>query len=739
MHTRTLKRQLSLFQTIMLGTAGGLGSGIFVLTGLAAEVAGPAAVIAILVSGLLSFSIAFNYSELATIYPETGGAMTYVREAWGKGLLSFVVGSMDSISSTFFCALSAVGFAYSLSLFLPAVPIVPTAVLTILVFVILNILGVTNVGNLQVVLGAGLLLAFAVFTGAGFASPAGFQLATLFPGGRVFPGDGLLENLSTLLKTIALIYAAYIGFEVIADDAEEVQHPQKNIPLAILISLGLITLVYTLAGLVTLGTLPWQSVAGSLTALSDAVQVFLPGAGVTIVALAGMVGALTSVNSSMLSATRETFTLGRDGAWPGALARLNRARVPFMAILAVGVISVLITLFGVVDFLGYITSAGYLFVLFFSNLAMIRLRRKHPALHRPYRAPLFPLTPILASLTCLIVICFSDLDALLFTGLVILLFVAYYYLKTRVLAWRETHQRSLSPGRWRILLPLSGHNGMAGSVRLGALLAQAEKDLNLCLLTVLPGSDPDALPDSAAYLEKLHSQSRGLLERFIQYAVERNVPMYTKMTAHRTIADGILHELQQDANVKLVLMRWPKGGRGEETYRKTLRHVLEEGKANLAVLHDHGLERFEQILVPVGGGINCRLAVHLANDIARQEGSHVHYVRVIPLQAGPEDQADALAQLQEIVLTQLGEIPANATLEILPAESVLAALQQLCELNEYGLVLIGATYELSKDSLFGPICEAVVEKLPCSVLVVRRHESATTAWLHHQARRFLRD
>ena len=94
MSKRTLKRQLSLFQTIMLGTAGTLGSGIFVLTGLAAGVAGPATVLAILVGGFLSFSIALNYSELATIYPETGGAMTYVREAWGNGLLSFIVGYM---------------------------------------------------------------------------------------------------------------------------------------------------------------------------------------------------------------------------------------------------------------------------------------------------------------------------------------------------------------------------------------------------------------------------------------------------------------------------------------------------------------------------------------------------------------------------------------------------------------------------------------------------------------------
>ncbi len=117
MANRTLKRQLNLTQVIMLGTAGTLGSGIFVLTGHAAAVAGPATVLAVIIGGLLSFSIALNYCELATTYPETGGAMTYVREAWGKGLLAFLVGSMDSISSTFYCALSAVGFCLFIKCF----------------------------------------------------------------------------------------------------------------------------------------------------------------------------------------------------------------------------------------------------------------------------------------------------------------------------------------------------------------------------------------------------------------------------------------------------------------------------------------------------------------------------------------------------------------------------------------------------------------------------------------------
>jgi amino acid transporter/nucleotide-binding universal stress UspA family protein len=732
MFKRTLKRQLNLFQTIMLGTAGALGAQIFILTGHAAEIAGPATLIAILVGGFLSLSIALNYSELATIYPETGGAMTYVREAWGKGLLSFLIGSLDSISSTFFCALSAVGFAYSLGIFFPSIPITAVAVSVIILFVILNILGVTKVGNVQIAMGVFLLFAFAVFIIAGFVSPNGFHFNTLLPNGRLFPSDGFFNNVGVLMKTIALIYAVYVGFEVIADDAEEVRNPNKNIPLAILISLGLITVIYSFTVMVTLGSVPWQTVAGSETALSDAVRKFLPGVGVTIIALAGMVGALTSINSSMLSATRETFTLGRDGAWPPVLSRLNRFRIPYMAILLIGAFSILITVIGAVDFLSYITSAGYLFVLFFSNLAMIKLRRKHSEIQRPFKAPLFPLTPILASLTCLIVILFSDLNALLFLGIVIGVFVIFYYAINGVSLWRDAHQHDLSPGRWRIILPLTQHQGMEGLMKVGALLAEAEKDLNMCLLTVLPASVNLDSKGSETYIEKIKSQRHTTLEKFIHYAVDRNVPMYTKMITDATMVDGIIHEIRNDNNVKLLMMNWPVKGHAGNAYRKSLKRLAEEAKVNLAILHDRGIKGFQNILVPVGTGLNSRLAIHLANDIAMQEGTHVDYIRVFPPAASAEGEEDKLSFLQEIVLTQLGRIPFNSTLRIINADTIQEAVIEECARNDYDLVIIGSAYEVTEDTLFGKVCDEIVEQVPGSVLVVRRHESATASWLHHQ-------
>ncbi|MDF1519834.1 MAG: APC family permease [Brevefilum sp.] len=389
MAKRKLKRQLNLIHVIMLGTAGTIAAEIFVLTGHAAGIAGPDAVLAIIIGGILSLSIALNYAELATTYPVTGGAMTYVKEGFGNGPLMFLVGSLDGLSSTFYAALSAVGFAYSLKIFIPALPIIPVALLVIVFVAILHVRGITQVGNLQIGMGVFLLVVFGLFVFLGLTRESGFDREIFMSGRVLFENQSIWANIGRMLTTVALIYNAYVGFEVIADDAEEIKQPSKNIPIGILVSLGLTTLIYTLVSYVTIGVIPYSELAGSETALTDAARVFWPKVGVPVMAAAGIIATLTSVNSAMLSATIEAFTLSRDQVWPPILSRLSRWRTPYVSIFFVMLISGLITIIGLVDFLSFISSAGYMFVLFWASLSMVNLRKKYPDIERPFKRPCF--------------------------------------------------------------------------------------------------------------------------------------------------------------------------------------------------------------------------------------------------------------------------------------------------------------------------------------------------------------
>lgn len=727
MSKRKLKRQMNLGQVVMMGAAGTIGAQIFVLTGHAAGISGPATILAFLVGGLLSYSIAINYSELATMYPVTGGALTYVREAYGNNILSFLVGAMDCLSSTFYAALSAVGFAWSLRVLLPDLPIVPVAILTITIFTLLNLLGVNKVSSVQVGLGAVLLALLAIYVLAGWTQAGGFDWQTFLPDGRFFIHDDFTGNLSAMLATIALVYSAYVGFEVIADDAEEVQNPSRTIPRGILISLTLVIVIYMLVVSVTIGSVSWQELAGSETALTDAVRRFLPDWGVWLISIAGIIATLTSVNSAMLSATREAFTLSRDGTLPRFMSHLSRFRTPYGSILAIGAISALVAAIGLVDFLSYASSSGYLFVLFWSNSAMIRLRKQYPDMPRPFKAPLFPLTSYIASLTCLLIIAFTEISALLFGSGVLAVCAVFYYSRKAYQHVQSNRAAAAESARDRILIPVANPATARHLVRIGSILAQASEDTSICVLKVRTGGKK-----AANYPPQ---QPNGLLQAIIQDAQARNVPLYTKVRDAAGVADGILTECQRH-NLKLILAGWPGPVSADQLAENPIKVVLQKANTNVAVLLERNLGQIRQILVPLGGGAHSRLALRLACEIAAKEGAKITALHIFPEQANPEEIEDAMLHLEEIIEDELGSRPAYLTARVCRSETVPQGILLETSHQPYDLVIIGASDEWISDTrLFGSVSDWIADHVPCSVLLVRCHERVAMAWIRQQVRK----
>ena len=750
---RKLRRQLNLAQVIMLGTAGTLAAEIFVLTGHAVGMAGSGDVLSLLVGGLLSYSVALNYAELATTYPVAGGAMSYVREAYGNGILSFLVGSMDAMSSTFYAALSAVGFAYSLRVLLPFLPIVPVAVMVIVLFAALNILGATQVGRMQVVLGGVLLAVFVAFIVAGLMRPNGFQWTTFTAGEGIFIGRGFWHNLSLMLGTIALVYNAYVGFEVIADDAEEITAPSRTIPIGILVSLTLCTLIYVLVAFVTLGTVPWHELAGSETALTDAASRFLPTIGVPMMGLAGMIATLTSINSAMLSATREAFTLSRDGVWPHSLARLSRFRTPYVAILVIAAVSALIAVIGLVDFLSYISSAGYLFVLFWGSLSMIRLRKRFPTIERPFKAPFFPLTAYLAGATCVLIVAFADWRALLFGGGVLILFTLAYYLSPVISRLVREQVTALEPQHDLMLVAAGNARTARSLVHLGSILAQASEDTYMCVLSVEPRASIQVRKAKSVLRDTQHplkpaepsTRRRSRRERFLlsevaNEALMRNVALYTKSRVAPSVAHGILDEIAERDNVRLVLAGWPTPLEPEMLFHSIVKELILKAATDVAVLLDRGLTQVQRILVPLGGGPHSRMALRMAYEIAVAENAEVLVFQVMTSACDSEEYEDHCLQLREIVEEVLGEVPPAFSLSIVESGSVLGGILSESTRRPYDLIVIGASEEWALDDhLFGAIGDRIATMASCSILLCRRHEPVTLARLRHSLKSWSED
>ena len=734
MAKRQLKRQLNLIQVIMLGAAGTIAAEIFVLTGHAAGKAGPDAVLALIIAGLMTLPVALNYCELATTYPVTGGAMTYVGEGFGKGLIMFLVGSLDALSSTFYAALSAVGFAYSLKVFLPFMPIIPVAISIITIVGLMHIRGVQQAGNIQIVLGAFLLIVFISFVVVGLVKPSGFSWETFNSGRTVFEGQSLARNVSLILGTIALVYNAYVGFEVIADDAEEITRPNRNIPLGILISLGIATVIYTSVSFVTIGTVDYSALTGSETALTDAAQVFWPRFGVPLLGAAGLVATLTSVNSAMLSATREVFTLSRERVWPQIFSRLSHYRTPYMATIFVLIVSCLVATIGLVDFLSFISSAGYMFVLVWASMAMIRLRKKYPQVDRPFKVPFFPLTAYLATGGGILIIAFADLRALLFLGIVIVMLSIVYYLLKMVSSRKAVRAEILEKlGGGRYLLAATNANTFISLVKVAARLAEHQEDTSICLFKVIkpPLGQPKANMDKI--LEDNQRSMQNVLRLAAPFALRRNVPIYTKQKVAANVETGLSEEIKSPNPVHMIMLGWPSEETNLKIPHNIIKEVLISTEQDVCVLRDRNLASLQHILVPVGTGPNARMALHMAGELAYQKDVTITALRLVPEDTDDEKLEDELHLLQEIIETELGELPQFLTTRVEMAENVVEGIIAETERVPYDLLIIGASEEVfSPNYIFGKLNDALIDEVTCSMLIARRFQRETALWIRHQ-------
>jgi amino acid transporter/nucleotide-binding universal stress UspA family protein len=738
MTKRKLKRQLNLLQVIMLGTAGTIAAEIFVLTGHVAKIAGPETVLALILAGIMTLSIALNYCELATTFPVTGGAMTYVGEAFGKGWLMFVVGSLDCLSSTFYAALSAVGFAISLEIFIPGLPIIPIAILVIAFVGVMHVRGVSNVGNFQIMLGAFLLAVFSAFIFKGFSSPNGFNMDTFLSGRSVFENQSTIGHIGRMLSAIALTYNAYVGFEVIADDAEEIIKPNRNIPIGILVSLLLTTLIYTSVSMVAIGSVPFGQLAGSETALTDAAAKFWPGIGIKIMGAAGIVATLTSVNSAMLSATREAFSLSRERVWPRTFSRLSHWRTPWMAILMVVVVSALVAAVGLVDFLSFISSAGYMFVLFWATLAMPRLRKKFPDIERPFKVPLYPLTVIAAAVAGIVIISFANSRALIFLGAVIAILSVWYAISSRLRARRELNSRlEYQEGGGKVMIAAKSPETARSLTKVATRLVNQQEDTGILLFSVVKtpiNLDSSDVPNLVK--EKKEAQQR-ILEQVTPIAVKENVPIYAKLKAASRVEEGIYSELSRHKDINLVMLGVPEERAKLEHPHNILKEVNMMANRNVALLRDKALpDNIQRILVPVGGGPNARLALQMARDIALPGDAKVVGLRLVLGDADEERMEDEELQLHEIADIELGEITDNISLVVKKAESVADAILDECRQGNYDLLIMGSAEEiLVPDQVFGKLNDYLLDVVPCSMLIVRRYQTGTTLWMRKQLKR----
>lgn len=411
-----LKRELGLLRATMMGVGASICAGVFVMLGRATAMAGPAIIVVLLLCGLVNLLTMCSFCELGAALPRAGGEYTFVKTAFG-GLMAFVTGWFEWISEMFYAALMAIGSAVLLSYFIPVNTTI-TAIVLVFVFTLINIRGAKETGTVATVLALTLLAALVMFIVAGFQH--GFRADAFHP----FAPNGVFG----VIGATAYIFIVYLGAEDIVAAQGEIKDPSKNIPRAILLSAGILIAVYCTIAYVAVGIVSPEVLGEVSTPLAFVAERSMGWVGAVVITVAGIVAALSSLNTAIMAQSRVAYAMSRDGYFPKPLSKIHsRFGTPHAAVFVGSVFTLMFASVGVVDLAGYAADFGFLVGFCLVNLSLIRLRRVQPYLKRPFKTPLYPLTPILGIVASVFLMAFIETSVLTIgVELSVLALLAYY-------------------------------------------------------------------------------------------------------------------------------------------------------------------------------------------------------------------------------------------------------------------------------------------------------------------------
>ena len=414
---RKLKKELKLMDVFSIASGAMISSGLFILPGLAYIKAGPGIVLSYFFAGILAITGMLSQAELVSAMPKAGGDYFFVTRSLGPA-----VGTINGLLTWFSISLKSsfalIGMAAFTQLIFPY-DIRIIALILCLFFLVINIMGVKEAGKFQIFLVVLLLilLSFYIIKGMSFV-----QSYNLVP---FIPEDA---DIFSIFSTAGFVFVSYGGLLKIASIAEETQNPSRNIPLGMILSLLIVSILYTLTVFVTTGVLG-PKLAGSLTPISDGAEAFMGAPGKIALGVAAILAFVSTANAGLMAAARYPLALSRDGLIPKIFEKISRrSQTPYVSIIfTTGFI--ILAVFLDLTILVKAASTVIIFGFIFSCVAVIVLRESKVQNYQPgFKSPLYPWIQILGILGFLFLLSQLGQEALLISFMMILIgFLLYWF------------------------------------------------------------------------------------------------------------------------------------------------------------------------------------------------------------------------------------------------------------------------------------------------------------------------
>uniref|UniRef100_A0A1D1YDP2 Putative amino acid permease YhdG n=1 Tax=Anthurium amnicola TaxID=1678845 RepID=A0A1D1YDP2_9ARAE len=423
-----LKKSLSAFDLTMIGLGGIIGSGIFVLTGnAAAENAGPAVVISFIISGIASAFAALSYSELASMIPVSGSAYTYAYATMGE-LVGWIIGWDLILEYLVGAATVAAGwsgyFVYFLSTFnvqlAPSWTVAPIAFnqttqefmrvpdayfnlpafLITFILTVLLIVGIKESATFNSIIVSLKVVVIVIFVLAASTKvdPKNYQ-PFVPPNEGSFPRYGV----TGIFSAATVVFFSYIGFDAVSTTAQEAKNPQRDLPIGIIGSLLVSTVLYVAVCLVLTGVVPYKELNGPAPIAVAVSKTGMRWLGV-IVDLGALAGLTSVILISLMGQPRIFYSMAQDGLFPELFGRIHpRFKTPYITISITGIICAVAAAIFPIDVLAELTSVGTLLAFFLVNLGVMVLRIHAPDAPRKFKVPGGPyFVPIVGALLSLL-------------------------------------------------------------------------------------------------------------------------------------------------------------------------------------------------------------------------------------------------------------------------------------------------------------------------------------------------
>jgi len=427
-----LKRELGLFEATFYGIGVILGAGIFALIGPAAGVVGNGLWVSFLVGAIVASFTDLSYAELSTMFPHAAAEYVFIHKAYGSKFLAFLISWLIVFAGIVSIATVALGFSgYFVDLvgkfFTVTIAentfIILTALALIAILSFVNFLGIKESSHLNIILTAIEIFGLLVVIVLGLQH---FGRVNYFEAQNGIKG---------ILSATTLVFFAYLGFEDIANIAEETKNPRKNISRAFIYALLFTTLIYILVSISAVSLADWQDLASSPAPLAFAASKVMGETSYIIISITALFATLGTVLCLLVIISRMLYGMSKEKSLPWQLSLVDyKTRTPWAAIIATMIFSFVFVLPSRIEIVASMTSLVSFITFAVVNLSLIWLRFTMPKMKRPFKTPInignFPVLAFLGMACCsLMIFQFNSILILFGIGIVALGAVSYFVIE----------------------------------------------------------------------------------------------------------------------------------------------------------------------------------------------------------------------------------------------------------------------------------------------------------------------